>query len=151
MVQTKQNGDIYGEVKWDGTTLCYTTYTYGMTVGVLVTKEGDNYYRYMDQNSGEWEDRTQIDLTTYNDFISSYLNLAENYPYANFYYNNTTEKYEADSVTQTDGTTTVTIYDVKLGFKDNKVETLTYTYLQETVTMTYSYDDVTIALPGSNE
>ncbi len=149
MEQTKQDGSLYGRMMWDGTNLCYTTYTGNITVGVLVTKEGDNYYRYQDNNEGAWGNKTSIDLDTYNAFIFSYLGLSEQYSFDDFEYNPTSEMYEADSVTQNGQGQTATINDVKISFSEGKINTLTYTYLSQTVIMTYIYDRATIDIPNS--
>ena len=154
MIQNRQDGSLYGKLLWDGVNLCYMTYTHtqagDITVGILVVKEGDEYYRYQDNNTGQWKNKTLIDEDTYNSFVFSYLGLAEQYYFDDFDYNPASEMYEADCITQHGQGETATIYNVKVEIKNDKVNKLTYTYLQETVTATYTYDDVTIELPGSN-
>ena len=146
IVQT-QDGSVISTFLWDGTNL----YVEMQSVCILVEKDGDSYYTYTKIGTNTaWGERTTSDEDTYNAYLNAYLQNSEIYHYEDFSYNAASEKYEADSIDQTGDGVTVTVTNVKIGFDNGKPDTISYEYSGNTVTMTYTYEDVTIEIPNSD-
>ena len=144
----KQGNTLVSSFKWDGTNL----YVEMAGVYILVEKDGNSYYTYTKSilTSNTWSGRTEVDEATYNAYLTAYLRNSEIYPFAEFRYNPTTEQYEASAIDQTGDGVTVTVTDVKVSFAEGRPDKISYAYGGATTVMTYTYDAVTIEIPGSN-
>ncbi|MBQ7906602.1 MAG: hypothetical protein IJ309_01365 [Clostridia bacterium] len=144
----KQGDSTISTFLWDGTNL----YVEMQGVSILVEKDGDSYYTYTKiGTNAAWGERTTSDEDTYNAYINAYLQNSEIYHYEDFSYNASSGKYEADSIEQTGDGVTVVVNNVKISFTDGKPDTISYEYSGNTTVMTYSYSDVTIEIPVSNQ